>query len=418
MAQAKLAFETTNDTSKAEKSFGRITAAAKRANAEIKRDGVQVAEELGKKNQETFKAMLGRFAPVAAAVSVLSAVIRKVSEAFAKMAENGKQLRETADAIGVSAQTVGRLKAQADAAGISAKDYAKAIDELKSGATSIDELSAAWARVAKETHGAKEANAAFAEAMRKNFEDIAQSKNVEKYNSAVNGALRYVASGLVSLVGADSNAETAIEYGLAKGIRDGMGKDTVIRSAIKSQTYSPIEGTAMWRARYAELEALFDKRAAEIDRERQASTDKRIAGVYDKLGGNAELAAYALAQLGMKGITAAAVEDAVSRNLDRDPRKTEEKLIKDLLENQNKREQEEKAREAKRKAREESIQKASINYAYAQGGGLLAGINYGFIAGGKDTIAQDQLKQLTKQTASLTKMVEQLQRVNNALADD
>ena len=56
MAQAKLAFETTNDTSKAEKSFGRITAAAKRANAEIKRDGVNVADEIGKKNQETIKA--------------------------------------------------------------------------------------------------------------------------------------------------------------------------------------------------------------------------------------------------------------------------------------------------------------------------------------------------------------------------
>lgn len=418
MAQAKLAFETTNDTSKAEKSFGRITAAAKRANAEIKRDGVQVAEELGKKNQETFKAMLGRFAPVAAAVAVLSAVIRKVSEAFAKMAESGKQLRETADAIGVSAQTVGRLKAQADAAGISAKDYAKALDEVKSGATSIDELSAAWARVAKETRGAKEANAAFAEAMRKNFEDIAQSKNIEKLNNAINGAFRWVASGLVDIVGADSNAETTLEYGLAKGIREGRGKDAVIRRAIQSQTYSPVEGTAMWRARYAELEALFDKRAAEIDSERQASTDRRIAGVYDKLGGNAALAAEALAQIGLKGLTASAVEAAVSRNIERDPRKAEEKLIKDLLANQTKQQQAEAAREAKQKAREDSIQKASISYAYAQGGGLLAGINYGFLQATKDTIAQDQLKQLTKQTASLTKMVEQLQRVNKALADD
>lgn len=418
MAQAKLAFETTNDTSKAEKSFGRITAAAKRANAEIKRDGVQVAEELGKKNQETFKAMLGRFAPVAAAVAVLSAVIRKVSEAFAKMAESGKQLRETADAIGVSAQTVGRLKAQADAAGISAKDYAKALDEVKSGATSIDELSAAWARVAKETHGAKEANAAFAEAMRKNFEDIAQSKNIEKFNNAINGAFRWVASGLVDIVGADSNAETTLEYGLTKGIRDGRGKDAVIRRAIQSQTYSPVEGTAMWRARYAELEAMFDRRAAEIDSERQASTDRRIAGVYDKLGGNAALASEALAQLGLKGLTASAVEAAVSRNLERDPRKSEEKLIKDLLANQTKQQQAEAAREAKQKAREDSIQKAGINYAYAQGGGLLAGINYGFLQATKDTIAQDQLKQLTKQTASLTRMVEQLQRVNKALADD
>lgn len=174
----------------------------------------------------------------------------------------------------------------------------------------------------------------------------------------------------------------------------------------------------MWRARYAELEALFDKRAAEIDSERQASSDRRIAGVYDKLGGNASLAAEALAQLGIKGLTASAVEAAVSRNLERDPRKAEEKLIKDLLANQTKQQQAEAAREAKQKAREDSIQKASINYAYAQGGGLLAGINYGFLQATKDTIAQDQLKQLTKQTASLTRMVEQLQRVNKALADD
>ena len=418
MAQAKLAFETTNDTSKAEKSFGRITAAAKRANAEIKRDGVNVADEIGKKNQETIKAMAGRFALVAVAVALVRVAVRKVGEAFAKMAESGKQLRETADDIGVSAQTVGRLKAQADAAGISAKDYAKALDEVKSGATSIDELSAAWARVAKETHGAKEANAAFAEAMRKNFEDIAISKNLEKLEKFNTAIWRWVASGLVSAVGADSNAETTLEYGLAKGIREGMGKDAVIRRAIQSQTYSPVEGTAMWRARYAELEALFDKRAAEIDSERQASSDRRIAGVYDKLGGNAALAAEALAQLGLKGLTASAVEAAVSRNLERDPRKSEEKLIKDLLANQTKQQQAEAAREAKQKAREDSIQKASIQYAYAQGGGLLAGINYGFLQATKDTIAQDQLKQLTKQTASLTRMVEQLQRVNKALADD
>ena len=565
MAQAKLGLITTNDTSKAEKSFDRITAAAKRANSEIKRDGVQVADEIGKKNQETFKAMLGRFAPVAAAVAGLSAVIRKVSEAFTKMAESGKQLRETADAIGVSAQTVGRLKAQADSAGVSAKDYAKALDELKSGATSIDELSAAWARVAKESRGAKEANAAFSEALRKNFEDIAQSKNIEKLNSAVNGAARWVASGLVSLVGADSNAETTIEYGLAKGIRDGRGKDAVIRRAIQSQTYSPAEGTVKWQARYAELEAFFDKRASEIDSERQASTDKRIASVYDKVGGNAQLTATALEKLGIKGLAAEDVEAAVRRNLERDPQKTEEKLIKDLLADQAKQkqaeddkriasvyeklggnaelaakalaqlgmkgisasaveeavarsrgqeprkdeenlikdllakqaeqqqaeadkrisavydkldgdaqlaanalaqlgmngitaadveaavsrtlardhskadeklikdlvaeqtkqkqaqakqQQEEAAREAKQRAREESIQKASIQYAYAQGGGLLAGINYGFMQDTKDTVAQDQLKQLTKQTASLTKMVEQLQKVNKALADD
>lgn len=418
MAQAKLGFETTNDTSKAERSFGKVTAAAKKANAEIKKDGIQVADELAKKNQETFKAMLGRFAPVAAAVGILSAVIGKITGAFSKMAENGKQMREAADAIGVSAQTVGRLKAQADAAGISSKDYARALDELKSGVTSIDELSAAWARVAKETRGAKDANAAFSEAMRKNFEDLATSRNVETFNKFIDDTGRSIASGFVSLVGADSNAETTIEYGLAKGIRDGKGKDAVIRRAIQSQTWSPVEGTTMWQSRYKELERLFDSRAKQIDEERQASSDKRVASVYEKLGSDAQLAATALAQLGMRGISAEEVERAVKRNTDRDPRKSEENLIKQLLAEQATQQKEQQEYEAKQKARDEGIRKTALNYAYAQGGGLLAGVNYGFMVNTKETIQQDQLKQLTKQTSSLSKMVEQLGMVNKTLSGE
>lgn len=419
MAKAKLGFETTNDTSKAEKSFDRITAAAKRSNAEIKRDGINAAEEIGKKNQESLKAMIGRFAPIAVALSVLFSIARKVGEAFSKMAENGKKLRETAEDIGVSAQTAARLKAQADAAGISAKEYAKSLDDLKSGATSIDEISAAWARAAKEAHGAKEANAAFADAMRKNFEDIALSKNIEKLEKFNDNLWRHVAGGMVSLVGGDSNAETTVEYGLAKGIRSGKGKDAVIRHAIQAQMWSPVEGTAMWEARYKELSELFDKRAAEIDSERQASDDRRVASVYDKLGGDAKLTIEALKRVGFGSLTEKEVIKAVDRARDREDQKTkDDRVIKVLMDENARREKEEQEDAAKEKARSEGIRKTAVNYAYAQGGGLLAGIHYGFLQSTKETIAADQLKQLTKQTASLSRMVDQLQQVNKTLSSD
>lgn len=309
-AKAKLAMETTNDTSKAEKSFDNIRKAAKKANDEIKRDGVNVSEAIARKNREGVNNLVGRLSWVRIAIAAIEHIAKNLATAFGQMVQEGNKFSEAA-AFGISAETMASLKAKADAAGVSLEDYNKSLEDLKTGRTSLDELSRSWKDMAQNIYGAKEANNRFFENLSDNIEAIAVSKNIEKLTGGIGKLWRNAVSGLVRISGNGSEAESTIEYAVPQGIRGERGRDKAIRAAIRERFYSPVEGTAMWNARYKELGDLFDARASAVDTERRNSRDDRVASLYDRLGENVGLVMNALSKLGLGNLTETEVSEAV-----------------------------------------------------------------------------------------------------------
>lgn len=418
MAKADLNITTNNDVSQAVKSFDQVKNAAKKANAEIKKDGINISDELASKNREQAKELIGRFTLLGAALKVVGFFAENIKNAFARMAENGRKLNEVASSLGISAQTVATLKAQADAAGVSEAEYAKALEELRNGTSSIDEVAAAWTRVAKETLGAHEANERFAENLRQNLEDLATSRVLDNFAKGWRSKWRNVAAGFIGLFGGadETNAEGVIEYAVSRGIRSDRGKDAAIRRAIGAQVYSPVEGTTMWNARYKELSALFDSRASAVDTERRNSRDDRIASLYDKLGENVGLVMNALSRLGLGSLTETEITEAVNRSRAREStREKDDRSIRAILK------EDAELRKANDAAEREAaaMDKMLLSYAYARGGGLLSGINYGFaLPSQEERTEREKLVQLGKQTVALSKVVEELKKVYTVLATD
>lgn len=311
------------------------------------------------------------------------------------MTENGRKLREVASSLGISAQTVATLKAQADAAGVSEAEYAKALEELRNGTSSIDEVAAAWTRVAKETLGAHEANKRFAENLRQNLEDLATSRVLDNFEKGWRSMWRNVASGFIGVFGGadETNAKGVIEYAVSRGIRSDRGKDAAIRRAIDAQVYSPVEGTTMWNARYKELSALFDARANAVDTERRNSRDDRIASLYDKLGENVGLVSQSLLRLGLGNLTETEITEAVNRSRAREStREKDDRAIRAVLKEDAELQKANEAAEREAAA----MDKMLLSYAYARGGGLLSGINYGFALPQKADRKETLLEQIQK----------------------
>lgn len=375
MAKADLNISTTNDVSQAVKSFEQIKQAAKKASDDINKNGINVSEEIARKNREQAKELVGRFTLVGVALRALHAIVGNLKKAFFEMAEEGNKLREVAKSIGVSAETMAALRARAGAAGIGLKEYESALDDLRSGRTTLDELSRSWKNIAKDTYGAKEANSRFFENLSDNIEAISTSKNVEKFGNFFKSFWRESISGLVWLSGNGSEAESTIEYAVQQGIRGERGRDNAVRAAIREQLYSPVEGTTMWNARYKELSALFDARANAVDTERRNSRDDRIALVYDRLGENVGLVMNALSKLGLGSLTETEITDAVNRSRAREgTREKDDRAIRAILKEDAELRKTNDAAEREKTA----MDKMLLSYAYARGGGLLSGINYGF----------------------------------------
>ena len=73
---------------------------------------------------------------------------KRVVNAKQSYAELGKQVDKTAKDLGTSTEQTVRLEAAAKAAGVGAKDYAKAMEDIKSGKTTLEEQAEAWERIA------------------------------------------------------------------------------------------------------------------------------------------------------------------------------------------------------------------------------------------------------------------------------
>lgn len=330
-------------------------------------------------------------------LKMIGFIAGNLKKAFFEMAEEGSKLRELAKSVGVSAETMAALKARADAAGIGLKEYESALDDLRSGRTTLDELSRSWRNIAKDTHGAKEANNRFFENLSDNIEAISTSKNVEKFRNYFKWFWRESVSGLVRLSGNGSEAETTIEYAVQQGIRGERGRDKAVRAAIREQLYSPVEGTTMWNARYKELSALFDSRASAVDTERRNSRDDRITSLYDKLGENVGLVMNALSRLGLGSLTETEITEAVNRSRARETtREKEDRAIRAILK------EDAELRKANDAAEREAaaMDKMLLSYAYARGGGLLSGINYGFALPQKADRKETLLEQIQKRQKS------------------
>lgn len=149
------------------------TSDAKRKLDDLKKQSINVTDEIAQKNRERLKEAIGLIAPVAVGVQALMRVIdgaiSKVQEfigrvanyrdAYAKTGENLDKLAQSLNAT--TAETI-RLQAAADAAGIGAKDYAAALDKIKAGTITLDQQATAWESIASSASIAQSRSRLFA----------------------------------------------------------------------------------------------------------------------------------------------------------------------------------------------------------------------------------------------------------------
>ena len=149
------------------------TSDAKRKLDDLKKQSINVQDEIAQKNRERLKEAFGLIAPVAVGVQALMRVIdgaiSKVQEfigrvasyrdTYAKAGENLDALAKNLNAT--TAETI-RLQAAADAAGIGAKDYAAALDKIKAGTITLDQQATAWESIASSASIAQSRSKLFA----------------------------------------------------------------------------------------------------------------------------------------------------------------------------------------------------------------------------------------------------------------
>ena len=116
-----------------------------------------VADEMKAKSQESIKSIIGAVTPLSVIGATITNLINRGIDALADFsmrifnakqsyAELGKQVDKTAKDLGTSTEQAARLEAAAKAAGVGANDYAKAMEDIKSGKTTLEEQAEAWLR--------------------------------------------------------------------------------------------------------------------------------------------------------------------------------------------------------------------------------------------------------------------------------
>ena len=148
MAQARLEIKATADTTQ-----------ATRALKDLSIQGVNVANALAEKSRESIKSIIGAFNPLtvvgAAVANIVNRLIDGVVDFGKRMlnfkqayAELGEDIAKTAQTLKTTTSEAVRLEAAANAAGVSAKAYAEALENIKSGKTTLAEQAEAWERIA------------------------------------------------------------------------------------------------------------------------------------------------------------------------------------------------------------------------------------------------------------------------------
>lgn len=387
-AKAELRIEATANTTQATQKL-----------KELKREGVDVSDEIRAKNEEALKGVIGQFAPMMLAVTAIYKLLGLVAQGFQQMGERAAKLRETAEALNVSASTVAELEARAAAAGVSAKDYAEAIDDLKNGVTTVEELADAWR---KSGDGAK-----YAAEMTKSVTALATDKALQKFRDFFGAIPGFLADSAAFLVGLDASGEAAIET----AVRSGVSKDKAVEMAMRADPYTFYRSTVGNEERRRELADLYDTQLAQQKEDEKRSRDTAIKTLYDELGGDV---AETIKQLRDK-LKIDASESAVLAAV---KRATEaltpwERAAEEGKQNIKDAEELAKAEEAERKEtekREADLAKTAVSYAYAQGGGLLAGLSYGPMV---ETVQDKQLRAMEgteKATNEVKRSVDQLRK--------
>lgn len=149
------------------------TSDAKRKLDDLKNQSINVQDEIAQKNRERMKEAISLIAPVAVGIQALMRVIDgaigKVQEfigrianyrdAYAKTGEDLEKLSQSLNAT--TAETI-RLQAAADAAGVGAKDYAEALEKIKNGTITLSQQATAWESIASSTSIAQSRSRLFA----------------------------------------------------------------------------------------------------------------------------------------------------------------------------------------------------------------------------------------------------------------
>ena len=149
------------------------TSDAKRKLDDLKKQSINVQDEIAQKNRERLKEAIGLIAPVAvsiqALIRVVNGAINKVQEFIGKIvdyrdtyAKTGEHLDNLAKSLNATTAETIRLQAAADAAGIGAKDYAEALEKIKAGTVTLDQQATAWESIATSSAVAQSRSKLFA----------------------------------------------------------------------------------------------------------------------------------------------------------------------------------------------------------------------------------------------------------------
>lgn len=386
--------------SQLELNIGADNRQAKHAIKEIKKEGVDAADEIQAKNNEATKQVLGMFAPMAIAVQGLMSLIAGIGESIRKYFAQGEVFIEWGKKADISAQSVAYLKAQADAAGVSAKDFEQAMADLGAGKTTIAKLREEWEGLGDSIKTASEAQA--------NFEKLARSKNFTLFGDSQSTFWGGLADGAMEMVGFGGRELAAIQ----RAAYEGKSFEEAVAEGRKARKGYSL-GVSNERKMTAYYEAVANRQADET------ATQKRAMEETAKKLYAAEIDEEKKVQLfkDQTGIelTAKAIDELAQSLKTRDEKFNDE--LKYATEEKKKADEEEKKRKDELEKFNDEVEKIGqgVKQTFTSGGGLIGNANYGFKFG---DWTQEQLKQMHEQVNLSREQLYNLKIINKALMED
>ena len=366
------------------------TSDAKRKIDDLKKQTIDVQDEIAQKNRERLKEAIGLIAPVSVAVQALMRVvdgaIGKVQEFIGRVAsyrdtyaKSGEDLDTLAKNLNATTAETIRLQAAADAAGIGAKDYAAALDKIKASiAQSRSRLFASY----------------LANAGKQREIEIGAAEDVSAQLGGL-GVHGEIAQSFLDEVLAGRTAQITNREYIRRATDRGIGLQTL---GIDAETI-PIAIRAlndMIREQETARQAARAK-AEQEDRDRADQTFRMIERFMAANGNNFEAALNSAA--GVLGIDLEEARRRYDQGFGQLP--AEEVEMRRIKEEEAKRREE--AEREKRYAENPALRAyerygilpeagtnagkkggtanaavAALKWAFSEGGGLLSGVNYGF----------------------------------------
>lgn len=416
------------------------TTDAKRKLDDLKSQSIDLSEEIANKNRERLKEAVGLVAPVAIGVQalmrVVDAAITKVQEFIARVAafretyaKTGQELDSLAKNLNATTAETIRLQAAANAAGVSARDYAAALDAIKSGKTTLADQAAQWERIASSADLAQSRSALFASHIANAQKAREQAIGLAEQSAATIAGLGVhgsIAASFLDEILAGRTAPVTMRDYTARATQSGIGLQSLGVDAASIRTALDALN-AMIREQAA---------AAQAREEAQAKArDARATAVFQQveriLGANGGALDDALARAArLQGLTLDETRASYERGYallspeERELRAIREQAAQDAERDRAQAAQDalgyftgrfgSNAAQADEGLQTVSAQAAALRWALTEGGGLLAGVNYGF------GLAQaDPAKQVTDAIKDGTKtLAKTLTSIDKTLKDD